>query len=146
GLGIVRVNLPDQRAQRPAEETALRGDRTARGLLHHIIGGGRDDIDVLARRPASAGTAEVVAGDARAVVIDRAQAVAAVRPRVAGQPLSLEQLAAAGPLIGVGGPCPNRPEQGDHPEDARERRGPSPPQWPVSRAPNPSAHGASLSW
>src|SRR5262249_57980094 len=106
--------------------------------------------DVLARRSAAAGPAEVVAGDARAVVVHRAEAVAAVAPRVAGQPLALEQLAAPGPLVAggpadVGGLHPDRSEQGDCPEDAREYGGPPHTYRPVSRASDPSAHGASLS-
>jgi hypothetical protein len=55
---------------------------------------GCEDLDVLVHRAGAAGAAEVVAGDARAVVVDRAQAVAALGAGVVGDPFAEEQLPA----------------------------------------------------
>ena len=152
GPGFSRTLESHERAQRPGQEPRRLG-RRLRGHLHRSqcgIGGRRDDIHILAGRSSAAGPAQVVAGDARAVVVDRAQAVAAMSPRVARLPFAFEQLATLRPgirwrLAALGRPKADEPRRRDRDQDRPGEGGPPHPDMPVPRGFDPSAHGASLS-
>ena len=106
-LGGVRRVETDERPQRLGQKALLdpRAPGRDRALEHHsAVGRGGDDVDVLAGRPAAAGPAQVVAGNARAIVVNRPQAVSTVAARIARQPFPLEELAPLGQHLLVGLP------------------------------------------
>jgi hypothetical protein len=55
----------------------------------------RQDLDVRAGGPRTSGTALVMTGDARRLVVDRPESIAAWALRVGGQPLPREELGSA---------------------------------------------------